>query len=141
MLRLAPKRTGQRFWLADWPARDVLPWWWTQTNTGTPGGPRNMVLLDTARSAGARSMGLLQQIARGLGVGVCRLGDDGSLRLGERRNPIHLGGVGGLLAEIQHVVHGLLIRVDRHGPGLLGSGEHLLVQAADPLGSSLEVNL
>ena len=35
MLRLAPKRTGQRFWLADSRARDVLPWW-TQTNTGTP---------------------------------------------------------------------------------------------------------
>ena len=40
------------------------------------GGSRNRVLLKTAGSAGARSMGLLQQVAGSLGVGVRHLGDD-----------------------------------------------------------------
>jgi len=49
--------------------------------------------------------------------------------------------VGDLLAEIQHAVHCLLVRIERDGPGLLCRGENLLIQFANPLGGRLEINV
>src|SRR4051794_23082119 len=71
--------------------------------------------------------GLLEQLARGGGVGLRQLAREARLGGGDVGDPVDLGRAAELLLEVGEVEAGLLVGVDDRQLDLLGGAEGLLV--------------